>query len=160
MIKKLEKLPKNYKDILDKTAAVAKESGARVYLVGGVVRDLLLVRPTFDLDVVVEGDAIALANKIAEKFSLDFKKHHSFGTATVYFGEDKIDLATSRRETYSHNGALPKVEPALLKEDLFRRDFTINSMAVSLNEPDYGALIDPYQGVADLKKRFSKSFTR
>lgn len=156
MIKKLEKLPKNYKDILDKTASAARESGGKIYLVGGVVRDLLLGRPIFDLDLVVEGDAIALAKRISEKFSLDFKKHHSFGTATVYFGEDKIDLATSRRETYAHNGALPKVEPASLNEDLFRRDFTINAMAVSLNKEDHGALIDPYQGMADLKKGLLK----
>jgi tRNA nucleotidyltransferase (CCA-adding enzyme) len=153
MIDKLKKLPKKYRDILAKTAVAAQESGVKVYLVGGVVRDLLLGKPNFDLDVVVEGDAIALAKRISEKFSLDFKKHHSFGTATVYFDDIKIDFATSRRETYVHNGALPRVDPASLKEDLFRRDFTINSMAVSLNKADYGLLIDPYQGSVDLKNK-------
>lgn len=152
MIKRLKKLPENYRDILDRIALAARESGVRVYLVGGVVRDLLLGRSIFDLDVVVEGDAIALAKSLSEKLSLNFKKHHSFGTATVYFGPDKIDFVTARREVYFHNGALPKVEPASLKEDLFRRDFTINSMAISLNKADYGSLIDPYQGMADLKK--------
>ena len=96
-------------------------------------------------------DILALAKKVAEYFNAGFIKHHAFGTASVDFGKYKIDFATARKEYYPHWGSLPKVEPAGLKEDLFRRDFTINAMAISLND-DYARLIDFYNGLDDLRK--------
>ncbi|MBN3039993.1 MAG: CCA tRNA nucleotidyltransferase [Candidatus Omnitrophica bacterium] len=151
MINRLKKLPKFYGPVLKTASSIAAGQGSSIYLVGGVVRDLFLNRDIFDLDIVVEGDAIALAEELASRLKAEFKKHHCFGTATVELKGYKLDFATSRKEYYSFPGALPKVSPASLGEDLFRRDFTINAMAISLNKKDYGRLIDIYNGVNDLK---------
>ena len=121
------------------------------FLVGGAVRDLLLGRPTVDIDVAIEGDARAVARELAERLGGDTKEHERFGTATVKAGDLSVDLATTRRETYSEPGALPEVHPAGLAEDLGRRDFTINAMALDLNGSDVGALEDPHEGRADLE---------
>ena len=152
MIKKLKKIPPKFKKLLSTVSEVSCDFGYNIYLVGGVVRDLLLERKVFDLDIVVEGNAIKLAESLSENLKSNFMRHHSFGTATVSWKGHKIDFATARTEKYSHWGALPKVNPASLSKDLLRRDFTINSLAVSLNKDDYGRLIDPYGGVAVLKK--------
>ena len=120
------------------------------FLVGGAVRDLLLGRRTVDLDVAVEGDARAVARQLAERLDGEAKEHERFGTATVRNGDLTVDLATTRRETYSEPGALPEVEPAGLAEDLGRRDFTINAMAIDLNGDDVGRLEDPHGGRQDL----------
>ena len=152
MVDKLKKIHPAFRGALKGISGIARRSGSKIYLVGGVVRDLLLGKISYDLDIVVEGDAIALASRLAGYFRHKFRKHHSFGTATVYFGRHKIDFVTARREKYCHPGALPKVRPAGLKEDLWRRDFTINAMAVSLNDGDYGKVIDFYGGLADLRR--------
>lgn len=146
-------MPLRFKEILKVIAAISSRKKAKVYLVGGVVRDLILGKIQFDLDIVVEGDAIAVAKALAKHCGVSFRRHHAFGTATVEFDKFKIDFATARRERYTHWGALPKVKPATLREDLFRRDFTINAMAVSLNKKDYGKLIDYYGGADDLKQK-------
>ncbi|MCM8786716.1 MAG: hypothetical protein NC935_01525, partial [Candidatus Omnitrophica bacterium] len=125
----------------------------KAYLVGGVVRDIILNKAVFDLDIVIEGEAIKFAEIFASKFKKEIRKHHTFGTATVNFQNKKIDFATARKEIYPKWGQLPKVYPATLKEDLFRRDFTINALAISLNKSDYGKLIDIYGGLADLQKK-------
>lgn len=151
MVNRLKKLPFRFKEILKVTSSVARKLDADVYLVGGVVRDLILGKLHFDLDIVVEGDAMAVAKALAKHYGLSFRRHHAFGTATVDFGKFKVDFATARRERYTHWGALPKVKPAGLKDDLYRRDFTINAMAISLNKKDYGTLIDYYGGARDLK---------
>lgn len=128
---------------LDAVRAVA--GGAPVYLVGGAVRDLLLGRGRADLDLVVVGDAAALAAKLGA----EPVEHDRFGTAKVDLDGHEIDLATARSETYSRPGALPEVAPASeIEADLGRRDFTINAMAIPLVEPSQ--LIDPYGGRADL----------
>ena len=121
-------------------------------MVGGVVRDLLLEKGVFDLDIVVEGDAMKFAKELAKALGEKFSKHHAFGTATVCFGGHRIDFATARTEKYAHWGALPKVKPSSLTRDLLRRDFTINAMAISLNSDDYGKLIDLFGGWDDLRK--------
>ncbi len=153
MITKLKKLPKELKNILDVISSLAEPQGVRVYLVGGIVRDLLLGRTNLDLDIVVEGDAAALAQALAQRYSAKFTRHHAFGTATVFFDNHKIDFATARKEYYSRPGVLPAVEPSDLRDDLFRRDFTINAMAISLNKNDYAKLIDFYSGSRDLKQK-------
>jgi tRNA nucleotidyltransferase (CCA-adding enzyme) len=150
---KLNELPFRIKKVLKEISKQAKTSKVRIYLVGGIARDLILNRAHFDLDIVVEGDAISFVMRLAKHFGVYFKKHHAFGTATVYFKDFKIDFATARKEHYPHWGALPKVEPASLREDLFRRDFTINAIAIGLNNDDWGKIIDFYGGIQDLKKR-------
>jgi len=152
MKNRLNKLSPEYQRVLKSSSGLAKALGVKIYLVGGVVRDLILNKKVLDLDIVVEGDAIAFAKKLAGILKSDFSHHNSFGTATINFKGEKIDFATARTEEYSRCGILPKVTPATLVKDLLRRDFTINAMAISLNKKDYGKLIDLYNGLGDLKK--------
>jgi len=131
----------------------AVERRERVYLVGGVVRDMFLGYPNFDLDLVVEGDAVKLAQQVAETSQAKLLAHHRFGTAKLRYENFILDLATARKETYTRPGALPSVTPGTIKDDLIRRDFSINAMAISLGSNDYGELSDPYQGKNDLEHR-------
>jgi tRNA nucleotidyltransferase (CCA-adding enzyme) len=125
-----------------------------VYLVGGTIRDILLGEESFDVDIAVEGDAIAFAYALAEALGGRATPHHRFGTAVVSYGEhERIDVVTTRTEFYDAPGALPTVERAGLREDLYRRDFTINAMAASLAPADFGRLVDPFGGRADLEAR-------
>ncbi|HEX8065150.1 MAG TPA: hypothetical protein VF520_01350 [Thermoleophilaceae bacterium] len=123
---------------------------APAYLVGGAVRDLLRGARSVDLDVTVEGDATAVARDVAERLGGDAVIHERFGTATVRAPSATVDLATARRERYERPGALPVVEPAPLGEDLARRDFAVNAMAVALSGDALGSLVDPHDGRADL----------
>ena len=141
-------LDKEVAQVIALTGDAAKEAGMRVYLVGGVVRDLLRNEASKDVDIAVEGDAISLASKLKQKTSVT--THPSFGTATLKIGRIRIDLATARLERYASPGALPEVTPGNINNDLFRRDFTVNSMAVSLNEGTFGELIDPFNGIYDI----------
>ena len=144
-------LPQPLLKLVQDISGQAAELGQRLYLVGGVVRDLLLGYPNFDLDLVVEGDAVKLAQKVAETSQAKLIAHHRFGTAKLRYGNSTLDLATARKETYARPGALPAVTPGTLKDDLIRRDFSINAMAISLASNDYGELIDPYHGESDLE---------
>jgi tRNA nucleotidyltransferase (CCA-adding enzyme) len=121
------------------------------YLVGGAVRDLLRGADAVDLDVAVEGDARVVARALAERLGGVAREHERFGTAVVRSDGLSVDLATTRREAYPEPGALPDVEAAGLGEDLERRDFTINAMAVGLTGDDLGHLYDPSGGLADLR---------
>ena len=124
----------------------------RVFLVGGTLRDILLGEENFDVDIAVEGDAIAFARSLASALGGRVTPHEKFGTAIVSYGDGgRIDVVTTRTEFYDAPGALPTVERAGLREDLFRRDFTINAMAVSLKPADFGLLVDPFGGRADLE---------
>ncbi|MEO6196641.1 MAG: hypothetical protein ABIP58_00870 [Dehalococcoidia bacterium] len=129
----------------------AEEYGVRPYLVGGPVRDLLLDLSPFDIDVVIEGDAVAVARAAAARVGARLKKATRFGTATVSSGDCSIDLVTSRAESYRRPGALPTVRTSTLGDDLRRRDFSINALAVSLNGPNRGKVVDPTGGLDDLK---------
>ncbi len=125
-----------------------------VYLVGGTVRDILLGEPSFDVDVAVEGDAIELARSLADALEGRVRAHRKFGTAVVLYSEDeRVDVVTARTEFYDAPAALPSVEHATIREDLFRRDFTINAMAVSLKGEDFGRLVDHFGGRRDLEAR-------
>ena len=124
----------------------------RVYLVGGAVRDLLRGAGSVDLDLAVEGSAAAVAGELARMLGGTAVEHERFGTATVRTDDLTADLATTRREVYEAPGALPKVEPAPLDEDLGRRDFTINAMALGLSGDDLGTLHDPHGGRVDLER--------
>ena len=146
-------LPQPLLELVEDISGQAAELGQRLYLVGGVVRDLLLGYPNFDLDLVVEGDAVKLAQKVAETSQAKLIAHHRFGTAKLRYGNSTLDLATARKETYARPGALPAVTPGTLKDDLIRRDFSINAMAISLSANDYGELVDLHQGRRDLEHR-------
>jgi len=144
-------LPRQLLELVKDISRQAGKQGQRVYLVGGVVRDLLLGYPNFDLDLVIEGDAVKLAQQVAETGQAKLLTHHRFGTAKLKYENFTLDLATARKETYARPGALPAVTPGTLKDDLIRRDFSINAMAISLAANDYGELIDPHQGKNDLE---------
>jgi tRNA nucleotidyltransferase (CCA-adding enzyme) len=144
-------LPDSLAPVLDAIAAVS-DPYAGVYLVGGSVRDILLGEPNFDVDVVVEGDAITLANRLAEKLDGRVRAHRTFGTAVVLYGADgRVDVVTARSESYHAPAVLPVVELGTIDEDLHRRDFTINAMAVSLKGDGLGELVDPFGGRDDLE---------
>jgi len=123
------------------------------YLVGGAVRDLLLREPGFDVDLAVEGDGIAFATVLAERLKGHVRPHQKFGTAVVVAGDAdrlRVDVASTRAESYEYPGALPKVEHAGIRSDLARRDFSINAMAVSLKPETFGDLFDYFGGREDL----------
>jgi len=145
-------LPRQLLELVKDISGQASNQGQRVYLVGGVVRDLLLGYPNLDLDLVVEGDAVKLAQQVAETSQSKLLAHHRFGTAKLRYENFTLDLATARKETYAKPGALPTVTPGTLKDDLVRRDFSINAMAISLASDNYGELVDPYQGKNDLEQ--------
>ena len=128
-----------------------------LYLVGGPVRDLVLGRSSEDLDLVVEGDAARLAAKVAERLSAKVVIYSRFGTATVKVDKNRLDLATARKETYSRPGALPKVMPGSIAEDLHRRDFTVNAMALGISGPLAGELLDPVSGLKDIEQGIIRS---
>jgi tRNA nucleotidyltransferase (CCA-adding enzyme) len=121
------------------------------FLVGGAVRDLLRGADAVDLDIAVEGDARSAARALADRLGGEVREHERFGTATVRAGRLVFDLATTRTETYDEPGALPRVAAASLEDDLRRRDFTINAMAVALAGDDLGHLYDPSGGLRDLE---------
>src|SRR6266480_2658310 len=146
-------LPESLAPVLDAVAAVS-DPYEGVYLVGGTVRDIILGEPNFDVDIVVEGDAIALAGALARELGGRVRAHDKFGTAVVLYGKDeRVDVVTARTEFYDAPAALPTVEHASIREDLFRRDFTINAMAVSLKGADLGRLVDPFAGRRDLEAK-------
>jgi len=151
---KIEKqLPAGLVDFMKMAGDAAYTQGQNLYLVGGVVRDLLLGRANFDLDLVVEGDAIGLARKLLQGARREITTHPRFNTAKIKWDKWSVDLATARSETYAKPGALPRVKPGSISDDLFRRDFTINAMAVSLSPSRYGELIDLYGGRNDLENK-------
>ncbi len=148
----LEKLPQGLKKIINLAAEVSKETGMPAYLVGGFLRDLILGVANFDLDITVEGSGIIFAQKLAKKLKSGIRIHERFGTATLTLDNClKVDIATTRKEKYPSCACLPVVSWGSLKEDLMRRDFTINAMAVSIAEGDEQKLIDPFGGKDDLK---------
>ncbi|MFZ5659520.1 MAG: DHHA1 domain-containing protein [Pseudomonadota bacterium] len=133
----------------------AAEIDLRAYLVGGSVRDLLLNQSTQDLDVVVEGEAPALARRLQERTpGVRVVTHAAFGTATLIFPDgERLDLASSRVEHYAAPAALPMIELGGIHADLWRRDFTINAMAMDIHPARFGDLLDPYHGLTDLRER-------
>ncbi|MGA2401199.1 MAG: CBS domain-containing protein [Syntrophobacteraceae bacterium] len=149
-----EQLPKNIIQMLREFGVLAESLGFRTYAVGGFVRDLLLRRPNFDIDIVLEGDAIGFARAFAEQHGIKAKLHKKFSTAMLVFPDGQtVDIASARFEYYQHPAALPIVEFSSLKMDLYRRDFTINTLAVALNPDEFGQLIDFFSGQRDIKEK-------
>lgn len=149
-----ERLPKRIERLLQDIGVAAERMGVSAYAVGGFVRDILLSVENYDIDIVIEGDGIAFAENFAAKTGARVRSHQRFGTAVIIFPDDfKIDVATARTEYYEYPTALPTVELSSIKKDLYRRDFTINTLAIKLNKKDFGTLIDFFGGQRDLKEK-------
>ena len=148
----LNRLPVRQLRLLKQIGRLADEQGMSVYLVGGVVRDLLLKRENWDLDLTIEGDGIAFARLVADRYKAGLAVFDRFATARLVFPDGlKVDIATTRRESYAQPADLPTVQPASIEEDLSRRDFTINAIAVQLNSQQFGRVLDPNGGWRDLQ---------
>lgn len=145
-------LPDEAREALHRLGDLAERMGLRVHVVGGFVRDMVLGRPNLDVDLVVEGDGVAFGQRAGEELGIRVRVHRRFGTAVLVFSRDlHVDIASSRAEYYARPGALPTVERSSLRQDLFRRDFTINAMAACIDPDCFGAIADPYGGLADLR---------
>ncbi len=137
---------------------IAEEEGVEAYVIGGYVRDLLLHRPSKDIDVVVHGSGIALAEKAAERLGgLHVSVFKNFGTAMFRYKGMEVEFVGARRESYRADSRKPIVEEGSIDDDQKRRDFTINALAISLNRADYGELIDPFGGVEHLEQRIIRT---
>ncbi len=148
-----ERLPEDVVALLATIGEVAESLGYHAYAVGGFVRDILLYQENFDIDVVIEGDGIQFAKALSKKLDGRMKAHEKFGTAVVVLQNNKkIDVATARLEYYRSPAAMPTVEMGSIKFDLYRRDFTINTLAIKLNPDHFGTLIDFFGGQRDLKR--------
>ena len=149
-----DRLPRQLVALLEQAGQLADRCEVSLYVVGGCVRDLLLGIKNLDLDLVVEGDGIAFARKLAEITQARVKAHERFGTAIVLLPDGfKLDVATARTEYYEYPTALPTVEQSSIKKDLSRRDFTINALAVRLNSKGFGDVLDFYGGQRDLNDK-------
>ncbi|MCX5888628.1 MAG: CBS domain-containing protein [Deltaproteobacteria bacterium] len=148
-----ERLPREILEILERVGAVAAELKYQAYVVGGFVRDLLLRHENLDIDIVIEGDAIIFARLFASRYGARSREFQKFKTAVIIFPDGfKIDMATARTEYYEAPGALPIVEYSSIKMDLYRRDFTINTLALKLNPGEFGTLLDFFGAQRDLKE--------
>jgi len=149
-----ERLPRNIIKMLKEIGQVADMLEYNAYLVGGLVRDVLLKIENLDVDIVIEGDGIKFAHEFIKHHKARVRSHRKFGTAVVIFPDGfKVDVATARMEYYEFPGAPPIVESSSLRMDLYRRDFAVNALAVKLNKKDYGVLVDYFGAQKDIKDR-------
>jgi len=149
-----ERLSTRLIELLQSIGSSAEALGYNAYVIGGFVRDLFLYHPNEDIDVVIEGDGIAFARQFSKETQTRIHTHEKFGTAVVIFPDGfKIDIASARMEYYEFPAALPTVEMSSLKLDLFRRDFTINTLCIQLNPNKFGTLIDFFTAQKDLKEK-------
>jgi tRNA nucleotidyltransferase (CCA-adding enzyme) len=149
-----ERLPQKIVDLLEKIGRTANEMGFEAYVVGGFVRDLFLRRPNEDIDIVIEGNGIAFAVHFARLSEARVHTHAKFNTAVITFDDGfRIDVASARLEYYTYPAALPVVEMSSIKLDMFRRDFTINTLAIRLSGTRFGTLIDFFSAQKDIKER-------
>ncbi|MFY0254593.1 CCA tRNA nucleotidyltransferase [Chitinophaga sp. 30R24] len=145
--------------VLEKIALAAHELGVPAYLIGGFVRDKLLGRKTKDMDIVCVGDGIALAHKVAASFgdNVPVSFFKTYGTAQVKWNDLEIEFVGARKESYRQESRNPEVSVGTLQDDQNRRDFTINAMAISLKDEDYGSLMDPFDGLGDLERKIIRT---
>jgi len=149
-----QRIDNHIKELLTKIGKIGKQLGYNLYVVGGFVRDLLLSRSIDDIDIVVEGDGIEFAKVYAKKEGCRIHTYKKFGTAVIIYPDQlKIDVASARLEYYQTPAALPIVEKSSIKRDLARRDFTINTLAISLNPDNFGTMIDYFGANRDLKDK-------
>lgn len=150
------------KDIFKIVASAAREIGVDAYVIGGYVRDRIMGRETADIDIVAIGSGIDLARKVAEKLGDNTRVNYfkNFGTAMLRHHEEQmlvVEFVGARKESYSRDSRKPVVEDGTLEDDQNRRDFTINAMAISLQENDYGRLLDPFDGIGDIKRKIIRT---
>ncbi|MHB1340329.1 MAG: CBS domain-containing protein [Coriobacteriia bacterium] len=151
-------LPDDVRDAVRSIGQLAAEQGQRAHVVGGFVRDLLLGRPNLDIDIVIEGDGLAFAERAAEVLGWRIRVHRRFGTAVLIASKTlHVDITSARTEYYTRPGALPTVERSSLRQDLFRRDFSINAMAATITPEAFGTIADPFGGLADLERGVIRS---
>jgi poly(A) polymerase len=129
----------------------------RAYIIGGYVRDLILKRASKDIDIVVEGSGIDIAEKVANKFGVQVNVFKNFGTAMLKTSEMEVEFVGARKESYRRESRKPIVENGSLEDDQNRRDFTINALAISLNKDDSGSIVDPFDGISDLEKKLIRT---
>jgi len=148
-------------DIFKKVGACANQLGLDTYVVGGYVRDLILKRDSKDIDFVCVGSGIALAQKVAESYDyhVPVSVFKNFGTAMINIDGFELEFVGARKESYREDSRKPIVEDGTLKEDQDRRDFTINAMAIGINDHNYGELIDPFDGLKDIKRKIIRTPT-
>ncbi len=140
--------------VLLEAGTLAREMGYGAYIAGGVVRDVLMGLQSVDVDIVTEGAGIRFAGKLAGRLHARVKSYERFGTATLTFPDrTKVDIATARTEIYERPAALPRVTPGSIRDDMFRRDFTVNAMAVSLMPGEFGRLLDDFGGTRDIREK-------
>jgi putative nucleotidyltransferase with HDIG domain len=146
-------------EVFRAVSRAAADSGVDAYVVGGYVRDLVLKRPSKDIDFVCVGSGMALAGDVSKLLGphLQVNYFKNFGTAQIRYKDLEIEFVGARKESYRSDSRKPVVEDGTLEDDLRRRDFTINSMAVSLNKESFGALVDPHAGMSDLKKKIIRT---
>ncbi|MDR2125884.1 MAG: CCA tRNA nucleotidyltransferase [Prevotellaceae bacterium] len=146
------------KKIFSIIAEVAKSERRRIFVIGGFVRDYFLQRQSNDIDIVVEGSGIDIAKKVAQKTGIKkVSVFKNFGTAMLHYKETELEFVGARKESYDRDSRKPVVENGTLEDDQNRRDFTINALAISLNEEDFGMLIDPFGGIQDLHDKIIRT---
>lgn len=152
----VEELKRHFSsDIFKRISETADQLGLECYVVGGYVRDIFLQRPSKDIDVVVVGSGIAMAEALGKRLGRGayLSVFKNFGTAQLKFHGTEVEFVGARKESYTHDSRKPVVEDGTLKDDQNRRDFTINALAVCLNQARYGELIDPFGGMEDMKEK-------
>ncbi|MGM0436700.1 MAG: CBS domain-containing protein [Bacillota bacterium] len=158
---KLDYFPEKVLNLLKIAGQIAEKENSKLFLIGGMIRDLMLDRENYDLDLVLEGNLKNFLDHFTNEIEAKINYNEQFGTATINLNSKySIDFATSRKEEYLQSGALPRVEKTNILEDLFRRDYTINALALSLNPDDWGKLYDFFNAREDLKKRQLRALHR
>jgi tRNA nucleotidyltransferase/poly(A) polymerase len=146
--------------IFSVVSGIARDKNLETYVVGGWVRDQLLRRESKDIDFVCVGSGIELARRVAgELGNAPLSVFRNFGTAMVKTGDVEYEFVGARKESYQKDSRKPRVEDGTLEDDQLRRDFTVNALAISLNEKDFGQLVDPFDGISDLKRKIIRTPT-
>ena len=163
MVKLKSLVKKKKRSVLNKIINFFTYSSYNAYLVGGIIRDTILKSSTKDIDIAIEGNAIKAGYALNRILEGKLETHKNFGTISIFKDNMRIDLATTRKEIYRHPGALPIVSKSNIYEDLRRRDFTINAIALSISKNNYGEIFDPFDGTGDIKRKlirvlYEKSF--